>query len=120
MISYIEIRDERAGGELGLIQPEAHYVYDCKLQDDVVPKLNDDEVESFHLWTVDEVRQGLQRNEFRPGLAHVILYFLIRHGIVNEGKGPDFVEVMQRLHRKLEFPVKRGELSGRFNVKKGL
>jgi hypothetical protein len=71
----------------------------------VIPKPNDDEVEGFQLWTVDEVREGLQRNEFKPGLVHVILYFLIRHGIFNEENDPDFVKLVQRLHRKLEFPL---------------
>ncbi len=76
----------------------------------MVPRINDDEVEDFQLWSIDQVREGLQRNEFKPGLAHVILYFLIRHGIVNEENDPDFVELVQRLHRKLEFPVKQGKL----------
>ncbi|CZR61947.1 related to thiamin pyrophosphokinase-related protein [Phialocephala subalpina] len=71
-------------GELLRSRAEAHYVYDYKLPHDVVPKLND-EVESFQ----HEVREGLQRNEFKPGLAHVILYFLIRHGIVTEENDPD-------------------------------
>ncbi|PVH77124.1 thiamine pyrophosphokinase [Cadophora sp. DSE1049] len=113
MISYIEVREESAGGETGLIQPEAHFVYDCELPEDMVPQLNDDEVDSFRLWTVDEVRKGLQRGEFKPGLAHVILHFLVRHGIVNENNDPDYVELIQRLHRHLEFPLRRGRTASK-------
>lgn len=44
-ITYIHVRDERAGGEVGLIQPECQFVYDLKLPLDVVPKPNDNEVQ---------------------------------------------------------------------------
>lgn len=110
MISYIEIRDESAGGETRLLQPEAHYIYDCELPHAIVPKLDDDEVESFQLWTMDEVREGLQLSEFKLGLAHVILYFLICHDIITEENDLDYAELVQLLHRKLEFPVKQGKL----------
>lgn len=44
-ITYIHVRDERAGGETGLVQPECQFVYDLELPVDVVPKPNDTEVE---------------------------------------------------------------------------
>jgi 8-oxo-dGTP pyrophosphatase MutT (NUDIX family) len=44
-VTYIHVRDERAGGEIGFIQPECQFVYDLELPADVVPKPNDSEVE---------------------------------------------------------------------------
>jgi 8-oxo-dGTP pyrophosphatase MutT (NUDIX family) len=44
-VTYIHVRDERAGGEIGLIQPECQFVYDLELPADVVPEPNDSEVE---------------------------------------------------------------------------
>jgi 8-oxo-dGTP pyrophosphatase MutT (NUDIX family) len=55
VLSYFYIRDSAAGGEEGLLQPEVEYVYDLPLPEDVVPKPNDDEVESFTLMPLHEV-----------------------------------------------------------------
>jgi 8-oxo-dGTP pyrophosphatase MutT (NUDIX family) len=55
MVSYFYERDSRAGGETGLLQPEVQYVYDLEVGEDVVPKPCDDEVEDFHLMTLDKV-----------------------------------------------------------------
>jgi 8-oxo-dGTP pyrophosphatase MutT (NUDIX family) len=54
-VSYFYIRDARAGGETGLLQPEVQYVYDLEVGEDVVPAPCDDEVQDFQLMTVDEV-----------------------------------------------------------------
>lgn len=44
-IQYVYVRDERAGGETGMVQPECQFVYDLELPADVGPKPNDAEVE---------------------------------------------------------------------------
>jgi len=54
-VSYFYVRESSAGGEEGLLQPEVQYVYDLPLPDDVVPKPNDDEVETFTLMPLHEV-----------------------------------------------------------------
>ena len=104
-VSYFYIRDERAGGETGLLQPECQHVYDMKVKTDVVPKPNDDEVESFYLWTVDEVKAALGRGEFKPNCALVLLDFFVRHGILTVEDEPDYLEIVSRLHRRLPFPT---------------
>lgn len=43
-VSYFMIRDKRAGGEEGLMQPECQFVYDLEVDKSVIPKPNDDEV----------------------------------------------------------------------------
>ncbi|KAG8527579.1 uncharacterized protein KY384_007732 [Bacidia gigantensis] len=88
IVSYVHVRDERAGGETGLLQPECQYVYDMEVGPGVQPRPNDEEVEEFYLWTVDEVKQGLATGQFKPNCALVLLDFFtppktsISHDIV--------------------------------------
>lgn len=104
-ITYFYVRDERAGGETGLMQPEVEYVYDLELPEDVVPKPGDDEVEEFYLWTVEEVKEHLARGEFKPNCAAVMIDFFIRHGMITPENEKDFIEIVARLHRRFEFPT---------------
>jgi len=104
VITYFHLREPRAGGESGLVQPECQYVYDLELPGDVVPKPNDSEVECFYLWTVEEIKEALGRGEFKPNCALLVLDFFIRRGILDEGNEPDYHEIKRRMHRELEFP----------------
>ena len=105
MVTYFYIRDYRTGGETRLLQPECQYVYDLEVPPDFVPKPSDDEVEGFELKPVDEVKQALINGEFKPNCAAVLLDFFVRHGILTAETEPDYIEIITRLHRKLEFPV---------------
>ena len=105
MISYVHVRDVRAGGEVGLIQPECEYVYDLEVDEHVIPRPNDGEVESFSCLTLNELEKALRRGEFKPNCALVLLDFLIRHGILTAENEFDYAEIITRLHRKLEYPV---------------
>lgn len=104
-VTYFHIRDERAGGETKLLQPEVQYVYDLELSEDVVPKPSDDEVECFDLRTVEEVKEALRNGEFKPNCALVMLDFFVRHGFVTMETDPGYIEMVSRLHRRLEFPT---------------
>ncbi|KAF2645294.1 thiamine pyrophosphokinase-related protein-like protein [Massarina eburnea CBS 473.64] len=104
-ITYSMIRDERAGGETGLLQPECEYVYDLELPEDVVPKPGDDEVEEFYLWGIEEVKAAMATGEFKPNCAMVMIDFFIRHGILTPENEKDYVEIVARLHRRFEFPT---------------
>ncbi|KAB2579422.1 hypothetical protein BFW01_g6194 [Lasiodiplodia theobromae] len=106
-VSYFLVRDERAGGETGLLQPESQYVYDLELPEDVVPKPNDNEVESFKLMTTEEVQTALRKGEFKPNCALVMLDFFVRHGILTPENEPDYLDIVSRLHRRFEFPTVR-------------
>ncbi|KAK4954239.1 hypothetical protein LTR10_007669 [Elasticomyces elasticus] len=103
-VTYFHIRDHRAGGETRLLQPECQYVYDLELAEDVVPKPSDDEVEGFELMDVGAVKEALRNGDFKPNCAMVLLDFFVRHGVltaVDEG----YIEMVARLHRRLEFPT---------------
>ena len=104
-VSYIHIRDARAGGETGLVQPECQHVYDMEIGADVIPKPCDNEVESFYLWTVEQVQEALAEGQFKPNCALVLLDFFVRQGILTGENEPDYIEIVSRLHRKLPFPT---------------
>ncbi|KAI0874429.1 thiamine pyrophosphokinase-related protein [Hypoxylon argillaceum] len=104
-LSYFHIRNAKAGGEVGLLQLDIHFLFEIELPTDVKLALCDDEVEWYQLWTVDQVKDGLAAGQFKPNFALVMLDFFIRHGILNELNEPNFVEISARLHRVLEFPV---------------
>lgn len=108
-VSYLLVRDEMAGGETGLLQPDAQFVYDLELREGegVVPAPRDGEVEGFELMGTEEVREALRRGEFKPNTALVMLDFFVRHGVLTPENEPDYVEIVARLHRRLPFPGPR-------------
>jgi len=105
-VSYFFIRDEKAGGEVGLLQPECQFVYDLEVDKNVIPEPNDDEVEDFQLWTVDHVQEAMAEGQFKPNCAMVLLDFFIRHGILTPDNEDNYAEIESRLHRKLPFPTR--------------
>lgn len=106
-VTYFYIRDSRAGGETGLLQPECQYIYDLDLssEEGVVCKPNDEEVEGFELMGVREVLEALGRAEFKPNCAVVMVEFLVRHGVITRENERDYAEIVARCHRRLEFPM---------------
>lgn len=104
-VSYVHVRDKRAGGETGLIQPECQYVYDLDVDAEITPMPNDNEVEEFYLWTVDEVKAAMARGEFKPNCAMVLLDFFVRHGILTAENEPDYMDIVSRIHRRLLSPT---------------
>ncbi|KAL4893778.1 NUDIX hydrolase domain-like protein [Aspergillus ambiguus] len=104
-VSYFHVRGPKAGGETGLLQPEVEYTYEMELEGGMVPRPADDEVEEFRLWGVEEVVAALRRGEFKPNSAVVVVDFLVRHGVLTPENEPDYIEIVTRLHRRLEFPL---------------
>ncbi|KAK5078166.1 hypothetical protein LTR64_003429 [Lithohypha guttulata] len=104
-MTYFHVRDERAGGEVGLCQPECQYVYDLVLPEDVVPKPGDNEAVDFQLLSISEAQEAMAAGRFKPNCALLLLEFFVRHGIVTPENEPDYLELVSRLHRRLEFPM---------------
>lgn len=103
-ITYFHVRDARAGGESGLMQPECQFVYDLEIPEGMECKPKDGEVESFELWTVEEVQEAMGKGEFKPNCSLLVLDFFVRWGILTEENEKDYKEIKERLHRTLEFP----------------
>ena len=103
-VTYTHVRDARAGGEVGLLQPEVEYVYDLKLDPSVTPRPGDNEVEEFKLLSVEEVQEALEQGEFKPNCAVIMIDFFIRHGLLTAENEPDYLDIVARLHRRLEYP----------------
>jgi len=104
-LTYIHLRDAHAGGEIGLCQPECQYIYDLELPTNVIPQPGDDEAIDFQLLTVDQVQKALAAGKFKPNCAHLLLEFFVRHGIITPENEPDYIQIISRLHRQLEFPT---------------
>ncbi|ORX70669.1 hypothetical protein DL89DRAFT_274661 [Linderina pennispora] len=90
--------------ELGL-QPETQFVFDLELPRDYVPYPSDGEVDSFHLWTLDEVVEKMRQNLFKPNCAVCVVDFLIRHGYLTPENEPDYLAILDNIHRPLPFPA---------------
>lgn len=104
-VTYFHLRDERAGGETGLCQPECQYAYDLELPASVIPVPDDNEAEDYRLLDVEEIRTALAEGKFKPNCAMLLIDFLVRHGILTPENEPDYIEIVSRLHRKLDFPT---------------
>ncbi|KAI1388221.1 NUDIX hydrolase domain-like protein [Hypoxylon trugodes] len=103
VLTYISVTGPEFPGEKGLVIPDVIYVHDLELPSDVIPKPNDDEVETFYSMTVEEVQKALLNGEFKPDTAAVLIDFFIRHGVINPENERDYVEINMRLHRRLPF-----------------
>ena len=104
-LTYFHIRDARAGGETGLCQPECQYIYDLELPENIVPQPGDDEAFDFRLMSVSDIREALASGRFKPNCALLLLEFFVRQGVLTPENEPDYVEIVARLHRRLEFPT---------------
>jgi 8-oxo-dGTP pyrophosphatase MutT (NUDIX family) len=105
-ISYVGLNDPKGGGETGLIAPDIMYVYDLELPEDMICKQNDEEVKEFYLMTVDEVKEGLARAEFKANSALVMIDFFIRHGVITAENEKNYAEIIARLYRRLPLPTR--------------
>lgn len=88
-----------------MCQPECQLVYDLEVSESVIPKPGDNEAEDFRLLTVAEVQKAMADGEFKPNCTLVLLDFFVRHGILTVENEPDYIEIVSRIHRRLEFPT---------------
>ncbi|KAJ2861551.1 hypothetical protein GGH94_004831 [Coemansia aciculifera] len=92
--------------ELGL-QPETQFVFDLELPDDFVPAPTDGEVDSFLHMTLDEAVDRLKQGEFKPNCAACVIDFLIRRGFLTPDTEPEYLSILDNLHRPLPHPAPR-------------
>ncbi|QPG73605.1 hypothetical protein FOA43_000917 [Brettanomyces nanus] len=92
--------------ENGFVQPEVEYIYDLEMDSATIPRPVDHEAEDFKLMGIEEVVRRLKNGEFKHNCAGVIVDFFMRHGIVTPEDEPDYIEIQNRLHRRLPFPTR--------------
>ena len=89
----------------GATHPDVLFVFDLEMPESMIPHPNDEEVSEFKLLTVQEVKEAMFGDEFKANCNLVMIDFFIRHGIVTPENEPDYVELVQRLHRRLPIPT---------------
>ncbi len=83
------------------LKPDTIYCYDLELPEDVTPRCNDDEVESFRLLPAAEVMRIVETtDDFKLNCNLVIIDFLIRHGLLMPAH-PDYLAIAGRLRTTL-------------------
>jgi 8-oxo-dGTP pyrophosphatase MutT (NUDIX family) len=105
VLTYMSYFAGIPGGKEPYICPDIVYVFDLEVGRDVQPVPEDGEVKEFYLMGVEEIREALSRGEFKTNSAVVMLDFFIRHGIITGDNEKNYVEIMQRMHRRLPFPT---------------
>ena len=116
VLTYMSSFDGIPGGKETYVCPDIVYVYDLEVGRHVTPKPEDGEVKEFNLLSVEQVKEALSKDEFKTNSAVVMLDFFIRHGIITADNEPDYVEIVQRMHRTLPFrttcPCRQASASG--------
>ena len=81
------------------LKPDVQFVCDLELPADFEPRPVDGEVETFYLWSIDEVMDVVANTtDFKFNCALVIIDFLLRRGFITPGD-PDYLEIAQSLRR---------------------
>ncbi|CAL1539909.1 unnamed protein product [Lymnaea stagnalis] len=87
--------------ERGLF-PECQFIYDLELPNDFRPVNADGEVASFQLFTMNEVKNLIVEENFKPNCAAICLEFLIRHGLLDADADPNVSLYVEQLHTPLQ------------------
>ncbi|KAJ2958039.1 hypothetical protein NQ176_g11206 [Zarea fungicola] len=73
---------------------------------ELIPVPGDDgEVEEFLLMDWQEVVRHMRAGDFKPNVCTVMIDFFIRHGLVTPENEEQYVEICNRLRRKLPMPT---------------
>jgi 8-oxo-dGTP pyrophosphatase MutT (NUDIX family) len=104
-ITYVAASGTAYGDDSNMMTPVILYNYDIELPQHIVPRPQDDEVEDFYLWDLEQVKRAMFNREFKSNCAAVMIDFFIRHGILTDENEKDYVQLATRLHRKLPVPT---------------
>jgi isopentenyldiphosphate isomerase len=85
---------ERAEG----LRNDVVFCFDLELPANFQPRPDDDEVESFSLWSMDAVLRRLRdSDDFKFNVALVNLHFALRHGVLNPDSEPAYQQIVEGL-----------------------
>lgn len=81
----------------------AQVVFELEVPPEVIPRAMPGEVEEFHLWDVEQVRDAICKGEFKPASAMAFMEFLGQRGLLGEDE-EGWRRVRARMRRDLPFP----------------
>ncbi|KIJ13912.1 hypothetical protein PAXINDRAFT_163514 [Paxillus involutus ATCC 200175] len=91
------------------ILPGIYYLYELRLPSDgsIQPRTNieDGEVDSFGLMSVDEAMRLLMNGEFKPSSAMALVDFCIRRGVITPESDPRYLDICMALRRPVVLPL---------------
>ncbi|XP_054625072.1 thiamin pyrophosphokinase 2 [Dunckerocampus dactyliophorus] len=80
---------------------ESQFVFDLELPPSFNPRAGDGEVQDFYLLPIDEVKERVATEDFKPNSALVVLDFLVRHSFIEPDREPFYQEFVSGLHQAL-------------------
>ncbi|XP_061826101.2 thiamin pyrophosphokinase 2 isoform X1 [Nerophis lumbriciformis] len=80
---------------------ESQFVFDLELPASFKPRVGDGEVQDFYLLPIQEVKELLATEDFKPNCALVVLDFLIRHSFIEPDNEPFYQDFVSGLHQAL-------------------
>ncbi|KAJ1649974.1 hypothetical protein IWQ61_009098 [Dispira simplex] len=86
------------------LKPAVDFIHDLVLPEDAPLIPNDGEVDSFQLFSMDELKRRILGGEFKPDSAMIIIDFLVRHGVITPENEPVYLAILACGHRRLPFP----------------
>jgi 8-oxo-dGTP pyrophosphatase MutT (NUDIX family) len=91
------------------ILPGIYHLYELRLPSDgsIQPRTNieDGEVDSFGLMSVDEAMRLLMNGEFKPSSAMALVDFCIRRGVITPESDPRYLDICMALRRPVVLPL---------------
>ncbi|OCT64756.1 nudix hydrolase 20, chloroplastic [Xenopus laevis] len=83
----------------GGVYIECQFVFDLEVPESFQPKVGDGEVQEFYLWPMEQVREAIATDHFKPNCALVVLDFLLRNGYLEPDKEKYYSSLVENLHR---------------------
>ncbi|KAI3540308.1 NUDIX domain-containing protein [Colletotrichum abscissum] len=99
-VTYCSLNKQR-----GKFFPTVLYVYDLELPESIEPQPGDDEVSGFKLMSIDQVKDAMLGEQFKPNCVLVMLDFFIRHNIITSENNDEYLEIVTRMRRHLPVPT---------------
>ncbi|GAB1602646.1 nudix hydrolase 20, chloroplastic-like isoform X1, partial [Argonauta hians] len=89
-------------GDKAGLHAGTQFIYDLCLPSHFVPHNADGEMSHFYLMGIEELKEKILEDDFKPNCALVILDFLIRRGFITPDTEPNYLEMVEMLHRPLQ------------------
>ncbi|KAK2010455.1 NUDIX domain-containing protein [Colletotrichum eremochloae] len=101
-VTYVSMNQQK-----GTFFPTVLYVYDLELPESIEPVPGDDEVSSFMLMDIPQIKSAMLEGQFKPNCVLVMLDFFIRHNIITSENNDEYLEIVTRLRRHLPVPTSK-------------